>query len=133
MKRFLTCVATSAILLSGCSFSKSGIIQVNDAVITKPQFEKAINKEISNSPFASFGGVHNFVKSDENFMYTVFYSIVFLFLRKKLFNRHIFKYLFLIVFFVLYIIAYYWLFSGIFNWYNYLIIIFTFIYIFIYK
>ena len=72
MKRFLTCVATSAILLSGCSFSKSGIIQVNDTVITKPQFEKAINKEIANSPFANFGGVDNFVKSDDNFMYVIY-------------------------------------------------------------
>ena len=72
MKRFLTCVAISAILLSGCSFSKSGIIQVNDKVITKSQFNKAIDKEINNSVFANFGGVKNFVKSDENFMYVAF-------------------------------------------------------------
>ena len=44
MKRILTCAALSAILLSGCSFSKSGIIQVDGKVITKDQFDKAIDK-----------------------------------------------------------------------------------------
>ena len=72
MKRILTCAAISAILLSGCSFSKSGIIQVNDKFITKSQFNKAIDKEINSSMFANFGGASNFVKSDENFMYVAF-------------------------------------------------------------
>ena len=72
MKRFLTCVAISAVLLSGCSFSKSGIIQVNDKFITKTQFNKAIDKEINSSMFANFGGADNFVKSDDNFMYVAF-------------------------------------------------------------
>lgn len=35
--------------------------------------------------------------------------------------------------FIGYIVMYYYLFDGSFNLYNYLIIIFTFIYIFIYK
>ena len=30
MKKFITCAAMTAVLLSGCSFTKSGIIQVND-------------------------------------------------------------------------------------------------------
>lgn len=72
MKKFLTCAAISAVLLSGCSFTKSGIIQVNDDVITKSEFEKAINKELDNSPFKAFGGAANFVKSDDNFMYLVY-------------------------------------------------------------
>ncbi len=72
MKRILTCAALSAILLSGCSFSKSGIIQVNDNVITKSQFDKAIDKELDNSPFRAFGGADNFVKSDDNFMYVAY-------------------------------------------------------------
>ena len=75
MKRFLTCAAISAVLLSGCSFTKSGIIQVNDKVITKAQFEKAINKELDNSMFKAFGGANNFVKSDDNIMYVnIFYG-----------------------------------------------------------
>lgn len=72
MKKILTCVALSAILLSGCSFSKGGIIQVNDKFITKSQFDKAIDKELNNSPFRAFGGADNFVKSDDNFMYVVY-------------------------------------------------------------
>ena len=72
MKKILTCVALSAILLSGCSFAKSGIIQVNDVVITKSQFDKAIDKELDNSPFKAFGGADNFVKSDDNFMYVAY-------------------------------------------------------------
>lgn len=72
MKKILTCAALSVILLSGCSFNKNGIIQVNDAIITKAQFEKAIDKEIDNSPFKAFGGADNFVKSDDNMMYIVY-------------------------------------------------------------
>ena len=72
MKRILTCVALSAFLLSGCSFTKSGIIQVNDVVITKAQFDKAIDKEINKSFYARFGGSDNFVKSDDNFMYVIY-------------------------------------------------------------
>ena len=72
MKKILTCVALSAILLSGCSFSKGSIIQVNDKFITKSQFDKAIDKELNNSPFRAFGGADNFVKSDDNFMYVIY-------------------------------------------------------------
>ena len=72
MKKILTCAAISAILLSGCSFTKSGIIRVNDTVITKSQFEKAIDKELDNSPFKAFGGSENFIKSDDNYMYVVY-------------------------------------------------------------
>lgn len=72
MKKILTCVALSVILLSGCSFHKSGIIQVNNKVITKSQFDKVMDKELDNSPFKAFGGAENFVKSDDNFMYIVY-------------------------------------------------------------
>ena len=72
MKRVLTSIALSVFLLSGCSFNKTGIIQVNDKFITKAQFNKEMDKEINNSIFKNFGGADNFVKSDENFSY---YSI----------------------------------------------------------
>lgn len=72
MKKILTCVALSIVLLSGCSFTKNGIIQVNDKVIKKSEFDKAIDKELNNSPFKAFGGADNFVKSDDNFMYVVY-------------------------------------------------------------
>ena len=72
MKKFLTCAALSVIMLSGCSFNKTGIIQVNNKVITKTQFDKAFDSEINNSVFKNFGGSDNFVKSDDNFMYVIY-------------------------------------------------------------
>lgn len=72
MKKFLISTVISAILLTGCSFTKTGIIQVNDKTITKSEFEKAIKEEINNSPLKNFGGVDNFVMSDDNFMYVLY-------------------------------------------------------------
>ena len=74
MKKVLTCAALSVALLSGCSVlpQKNGIIKVNDNVITKAEFDKAIDKEIDNSPFKAFGGAANFVKSDDNVMYLIY-------------------------------------------------------------
>ncbi len=72
MKKILTCAALSIVLLSGCSFSKKGVIQVNDKFITKSEIEKAIDKELDNSPLKAFGGADNIVKSDDNFMYVLY-------------------------------------------------------------
>lgn len=73
MKKILSCVALSAVLLSGCTFkAKTGVIKVNDNYITKTQIDKVIDKEISNSPFASIGGTKNFLKSDDNVMYVIY-------------------------------------------------------------
>lgn len=74
MKKILTCAALSVVLLSGCTFmhKNDGIIKVNDSVITRAQFDKAFDKEINNSPFKSFGGAENFVKSNDNVMYVIY-------------------------------------------------------------
>ncbi len=74
MKKILTCAALSVALLSGCSLlpQKNGIIKVNDDIITRAEFDKAIDKEIDNSPFKAFGGSANFVKSDDNVMYLIY-------------------------------------------------------------
>ncbi len=74
MKKILTVAALSAILLSGCSFMHfgKGIIKVNDIIITKSEFDRAIDKELDNSMFKAFGGASNFVKSDDNLMYLIF-------------------------------------------------------------
>lgn len=62
----------------------------------------------------------------------LYWSVIFVLLKKlKLLN--IIKYIMLFSSFIGYIVMYYYLFDGSFNLYNYLIIIFTFIYIFIYK
>lgn len=62
----------------------------------------------------------------------LYWSVIFVLLKKlKLFN--IIKYIMFFSSFIGYIVMYYYLFDGSFNLYNYLIIIFTFIYIFIYK
>lgn len=72
MKKVLMCTALSLMLLTGCTLTKTGIIKVNDAVITKAQFDKAMDKELNNSMFKAFGGADNFIKSDDNFMYLVY-------------------------------------------------------------
>ena len=73
MKKILTCAILSVVLLTGCSFNqKTGVMRVNDTYITKSQFNKAVDKEIDNSMFKSFGGSKNFLKSDDNVMYLVF-------------------------------------------------------------
>ncbi len=74
MKKILICASLSVALLSGCSIlpQKNGIIRVNNDVITKAEFDKAIDKEIDNSPFKAFGGASNFVKSDDNVMYLIY-------------------------------------------------------------
>ena len=73
MKKILTCAALSVMLLSGCTLGqKTGVIKVNDTYITKHQVESAIDKEIANSPFSSFGGTKNFLKSDDNVMYLIY-------------------------------------------------------------
>lgn len=73
MRKILTCAALSVVLLTGCSFNqKTGVIKVNDTYITKAQFDKAVDKEIDNSMFKSFGGSKNFIKSDDNVMYLIF-------------------------------------------------------------
>lgn len=74
MKKTLICALLSMVMLSGCSFlgKSEGIIKVNDNVITKAEFDKALDKEIDNSAFRSFGGAKNFLKTKENIMYTIF-------------------------------------------------------------
>ena len=65
MKKLLAVAAISTVLLTGCSFSpfSKGVIKVNGHVITKSEFNKALDKEIDNSMFKAFGGKNNFIKS----------------------------------------------------------------------
>lgn len=74
MKKLITCIALSTVLLSGCTlFPKSeGIVKVNGNVITQSDFDQAFDKSIDKSFLKSFGGSKNFVKSDENPMYNIF-------------------------------------------------------------
>lgn len=74
MKKLLTCLCVSTVLFTGCTFmqNREGIIKVNDTVITKAQFEKEFDKSVDASVFKSFGGSKNFVKSDENPLYSIF-------------------------------------------------------------
>lgn len=74
MKKLLTCLALSTVLLSGCTFMQKseGIIKVNDTVITQSEFDKAFDSSIDKSFLKAFGGSKNFLKSDENPMYNIF-------------------------------------------------------------
>lgn len=68
-----------------------------------------------------------------NILLSIVYWFSLLFLLKKLPINFIYKSIILILLFIGYIIIYYYLFDGCFNYYNYIIIIFTFFYMFIYK
>ncbi len=74
MKKLITCLALSTVLLSGCNFmhKSEGIVKVNDSVITQADFDKAFDKSIDKSFLKSFGGSKNFLKEDENPMFNVF-------------------------------------------------------------
>ena len=72
MKKVIICATLSALLFTGCSSGGNEIIRVNGKPITQAEFDKVVDKEINNSPFKSFGGADNFVKSDSNFMYVIF-------------------------------------------------------------
>ena len=74
MKKLLTCLALSSVLLSGCTFMQKseGIIKVNDTVITQADFDSAFDQSVDKSFLKAFGGSKNFVKSDENPMFGIF-------------------------------------------------------------
>ena len=74
MKKLLTCLALSTVLLSGCTFMQKseGIIKVNDITITQADFDQAFDKSVDKSFLKAFGGAKNFVKSDENPMFNIF-------------------------------------------------------------
>lgn len=74
MKKLLTCLALSTVLFSGCTLMQKneGIVKVNDTVITQADFDKAFDQSIDKSMFKAFGGSKNFVKNDENPMFTIF-------------------------------------------------------------
>jgi len=68
-----------------------------------------------------------------NVLLTFFFWFSLLSVIKIIKLKLVFKLIFLSLGFIIYIFLYYKLFSGVFNLYNYLIICFTFLYIFIYK
>ena len=74
MKKLLTCLALSTVLLSGCTLmhKSEGIIKVNDKVITQADFDHAFDSSIDKSFLKAFGGSKNFVKSEENPMFNIF-------------------------------------------------------------
>ena len=56
MKKLLTCLALSTILLSGCNLMSNheGIIKVNDTTITQAEFDKAFEKTVDKSFLKNF-------------------------------------------------------------------------------
>lgn len=67
MKKILACATLSILLLTGCNFNRSGIIQVNDTIITKAEFDKKLDRKLNEHPILkNFGGAKNFSKTDEN-------------------------------------------------------------------
>lgn len=74
MKKLLTCLALSSVLLSGCTFMQKseGIIKVNDTIISQADFDNAFDQSVDKSFLKAFGGSKNFVKSDDNPMFGIF-------------------------------------------------------------
>lgn len=67
-KKMLITLIAFMFILTGCSFNKNkdAIVEVNDKVITKAEFEKSFNDEINNPIFKQLGLN---VKSKNSFMY----------------------------------------------------------------
>ena len=63
MKKILSCLTLSLVLLTGCSLQQKGIIKVNDTIITESEFNTMVYKQINNSYLKNFGGDDNFLKS----------------------------------------------------------------------
>lgn len=55
LKKLLTTVALSAIVLTGCSLKKDTIIKVNNENITMAQYNETFNEEVKNSMFSKMG------------------------------------------------------------------------------
>lgn len=72
MKKILSCLTLSLVLLTGCSLQQKGIIKVNDTIITESEFNTMVDKQINNSYLKNFGGADNFLKSEDNVMYLMF-------------------------------------------------------------
>lgn len=66
-KKLLTALAISAVLFSGCGLKREVAIKVNDTEITQAQFDKAFDKQASNSVFAKMGV--NIKENPNGFMY----------------------------------------------------------------
>ena len=56
-KKMLITLIAFMFILTGCSFNKNkdAIVEVNDKVITKAEFEKSFNDEINNPIFKQLG------------------------------------------------------------------------------
>ena len=72
MKKLLVCLAVSSMLFTGCSFHKTGIIEVNGKVITQNDFDQEFDKSVDKSFIKQFGGSKNVVKEDSNPLYAAF-------------------------------------------------------------
>ena len=82
-KKILVTLIAFMFVLTGCSFNKNkdAIVEVNDKVITKAEFEKSFNNEINNPVFKQLGlSVKN-----KNSFYNITCSIINKFIR---FNRY---------------------------------------------
>lgn len=75
--KLIATVIVAGMLVTGCGFGGKAIIKINDQAITQSEFNKAMDKQISMSPFAKMGGD---IKSNKG-------SMLYLMTEKAVLNR----------------------------------------------
>lgn len=68
-KKLLTTMLLAGILVTGCGLKKDAIIKINDTVVTKQEFEKLMDSQIAQSPFAKMGMADGMKENKDGMLY----------------------------------------------------------------
>lgn len=68
-KKLLATMLLAGILVTGCGLKKDAIIKINDTVVTKQEFEKLMESQIAQSPFAKMGMAEGMKENKDGMLY----------------------------------------------------------------
>ena len=68
-KKLLATMLLAGILVTGCGVKKDVIIKINDSVVTKQEFEKLMDSQIAQSPFAQMGMAEGMKEHKDGMLY----------------------------------------------------------------
>lgn len=68
-KKLLATMLLAGVLVTGCGLKKDAIIKINDTVVTKQEFEKLMDSQIAQSPFAKMGMEEDMKKNKDGMLY----------------------------------------------------------------
>lgn len=68
-KKLLATILLAGILVTGCGLKKDAIITINGSAITKQEFEKLMDKQIAQSPFAQMGMADGMKEHKDGMLY----------------------------------------------------------------